>query len=290
MANVIRAAGTLLWTAGFAVVLTALSSVVWGGLLLVNLKFSAAIPWAAGVMAVISWASFAYCGGKWGPARTQAARRDYLRARPVSGALFATIVTAGVLCLVALSGLWIVLFQLVKAPGNSAADFSRYPLATVIVSLAMAAISGAVSEEAGFRGYFQGTLEKYLPGPFAILACALVMAPEHAATQGFVWTTMLFYLLSDAMLGTCAYIARSIVPGIVVHAIGLFAFFALVWPHDAERALIWQHGADLWFWLHAAQTLVFGGLGILTFVRAARLAQRSNARSLHAPSSLALSA
>ena len=34
----------------------------------------------------------------------------------------------------------------------------------------------------------------------------------------------------------------SIRPGIVVHAIGLFVFFALVWPHDKERTLMGEIG------------------------------------------------
>jgi hypothetical protein len=134
----------------------------------------------------------------------------------------------------------------------------------------MAALVGAVSEEAGFRGYFQGTLERYLPGPVAILIASLVMAPEHAMTQGFVWPVLLFYLLVDWMLGFCAFITKSILPGIAIHAIGLLTFFALVWPHDKERAMVWQHGADMWFWIHAAQGIGFGVLGIYLFVRLAR--------------------
>jgi membrane protease YdiL (CAAX protease family) len=157
-------------------------------------------------------------------------------------------------------------------PGNSA-DFSRLPLLTVAVSLATAAVIGAVFEEAGFRGYFQGTLERYLPAPFAILICAIVMAPEHAATQGFVWPTMLFYVVVDVMLGASAALTKSILPGIVVHAIGLAVFFAIVWPADKTRGLVSQSGADFWFWLHAGQAILFGAAAILLFLRLARVMQ-----------------
>jgi membrane protease YdiL (CAAX protease family) len=193
--------------------------------------------------------------------------------------MFTTALTAGVLCIAALGGLWIVLFQLVKMPGNSAPDFSHFPLVTVLSTLAMAALVGAVSEEAGFRGYFQGTLERYLPSPVAILIASLVMAPEHAVTQGFVWPVLLFYLLVDWMLGFCAYITRSILPGVAIHAVGLMTFFGLVWPHDHERAMVWQHGADLWFWIHAGQAIGFGALGIYVFVRLARMARGTSATS-----------
>jgi membrane protease YdiL (CAAX protease family) len=269
MGKFFRGFGRVLWTAGLAVALTALTSGVWSALLMANLATTPAIPWAAAAMAIVSWASFSFLGGQWGPRRTQAARRNYLRANLPAAGTFVAAVTAGVLCLVALAGLWIVLHQLVTVPGNRLPDFSRYPLATVIATLVMAAVSGAVSEEAGFRGYFQGTLERYLPGPLAILICALVMAPEHALTQGFVWPILLFYLLVDAMLGVCAWLTKSIVPGIVVHTLGLFVFFVFVWPYDTERAVIWQGGADRWFWIHLVQTIVFAVLGILVFRRVA---------------------
>ena len=275
MGKFLRAFGTVLWTAAFAVLLTAVTSGVWSGLLLVNLSTTPALPWAALLMALIVSVGLGYLGGRWGPKRTQTARRNYLRAHPLSPQLFALAVTAGVLGVIALAGLWIVLVQLVKVPGNSAPDFSHYPPLTVIATLAMAAVSGAVSEEAGFRGYFQGTLEKYLPGPIAILVCALVMAPEHALTQGFVWPVLLFYLLVDAMLGVSAWLTKSILPGIAIHAVGLFVFFALVWPQDKHRELIWQSGADHWFWIHLAQAIVFAVLGIILFRRVAREAARA---------------
>jgi hypothetical protein len=145
----------------------------------------------------------------------------------------------------------------------------------------MASISGAISEEAGFRGYFQGALERRGLGPAAIFVAALVMAPEHALTQGFVWPTILFYLFVDGMLGALAFVTKSIRPGIVVHAIGLLVFFTVVWPHDRDRTLIWQRGADAWFWVHVSQTLVFAALAILSLGHLARLAanRRSTIRS-----------
>lgn len=256
-------------TGAFAIVLTAVSGGVWSALLLFNLKLSPALPWSAVIALGATWLAFAWLGGKWGPARTRNTRKTYLRAAPVRPGVFAPAVAAGVLGIIALSGLWIVLFRLVRIPGNSS-DFSHLPVLTIAVLLATSALIGAVFEEAGFRGYFQGTLERYLPAPLAILICAVVMAPEHAATQGFVWPTMLFYLLVDVMLGASAALTKSILPGIVVHTIGLAIFFGIVWPADKTRALIWQHGADVWFWLHAGQAIVFGAAAIVLFVRLAR--------------------
>jgi hypothetical protein len=182
---------------------------------------------------------------------------------------------------VALAGFWVVLHRMFAAPGNPLADFSKLPIVTVAVSLAMAAISGAVSEEAGFRGYFQGALERRGLGAFAIVVAALVMAPIHALTQGFVWQTLLFYLLVDAMLGALTYVTQSIRPGIVVHAVGLFVFFAFIWPQDAHRQLISASGVDAAFWIQVGQTVLFTALGALAFARLLRLAKanRSSPRS-----------
>jgi membrane protease YdiL (CAAX protease family) len=266
-----RAFAQAAWTAIFAIVLTALTSLVWSVLVLANLSLSPSVPWAAALMCALLWPMWTWLGGKWGPARTQAARKTYLRATAISKRVFLTAVAAGTLSLVSLCGLWIVLAELVKMPGNAMPDLSRYPFWTVIVTLAVAALSGAVSEEAGFRGYFQGTLERTLPAPLAIAISAAVMAPQHALTQGFVWPTLLFYLLVDAMLGASAALSKSILPGIVTHAIGLFVFFALVWPGDQNRTLIWQHGADAWFWIHVAQAIVFAAFAIALFVRLATI-------------------
>ena len=266
---------TVIWTGVFAVVMTGVVSGVWGGLLVANLATTPAIPWAAVAMAAVLWALWSWLGGRWAPRSTQDARRRLLRGGALPIPVVAWAVAAGVLWVVALAGLWVVLHRLVAAPGNPFGDLSKLPPVTVGVSLVMAAISGAVSEEACFRGYFQGALERRGLGAFAILVAALVMAPIHAQTQGFAWPGLLFYLLVDGMLGALAYVTQSIRPGVAVHAIGLFVFFAFIWPQDAHRQLIWTHGADAGFWLSVGQAVVFAVLGALAFVRLVRFAKQS---------------
>jgi hypothetical protein len=139
----------------------------------------------------------------------------------------------------------------------------------------MGSLVGAVAEEAAFRGYFQGILEGMVGGVAAILITALVMAPEHAQTQGFVWPTLLFYIVVDAMLGLTALLTQSILPGIVIHGIGLLVFFTLVWPGDVLRQAVGGGSAELWFWLHGAQTLVFAVLAILAFIHVARISRQA---------------
>jgi hypothetical protein len=119
-------------------------------------------------------------------------------------------------------------------------------------------------------------LEGTVGGVAAILLTALVMAPEHAQTQGFVWPTLVFYAIVDVMLGATAYLTQSILPGLVTHGIGLLVFFTLVWPGDAFRPVIGNGATELW--IHAAQTLVFAVLAILAFVHVARNRQEEGTR------------
>jgi membrane protease YdiL (CAAX protease family) len=271
MSKRMRAVLECVWTGLFAVVFTGLVSGVWAGFLITNLKLTPAVPWAVVPMALVLWAAWSFLGGQWGFQRSKTARAAYLRAGPLPRATMLWAIGAGLLAIVALAGFWIVLHALVRTPTNPLANVSQYPLVTVIVAFAMAGISGGVSEEAAFRGYFQGTLEKHGLGWGAVVIAALVMAPEHAQTQGFVWPNMLFYLLVDVMLGALAYLTKSIRPGVVVHSIGLFVFFMLVWPRDAARPMLAAAGDHTWFWIHVGQTAVFALLSLAAFAKLARL-------------------
>jgi membrane protease YdiL (CAAX protease family) len=272
MSKNLRAVLECVWTGLFAVVFTGVISGVWTVLLLTNLKLTRAVPWAVVPMALVLWAAWSFLGGQWGFARSKAARAGYLRAGPLPAATMLWAIAAGLFGIVALSGFWIVLHALVHTPSNPLANvIAQYPLLTIVVAFAMASISGGVSEEAGFRGYFQGTLEKRGLGWGAVVVTALVMSPVHAQTQGFVWPNMLFYLLVDGMLGALAYLTKSIRPGVVVHAIGLFVFFMFVWPRDATRPMYAATSDHAGFWIHVGVTVVFAILSLAAFIRLARL-------------------
>ena len=255
---------------------------VWTALLIANLATSPAIPWAVVAMAFFLWLMWLYLGGKWWPRSTREARHRYLRANPVSGQVFAWALLAGTLSVVGLAGFWIVLFQLVKIRGNVLPDFSKYPWLTVALALVMASVVSSVAEEAGFRGYFQSALERASSVPVAIVIQCLVIALPHGLTQGLNWPTLLFYFLVDLMLGVTAYLTNSILPGIVIHSMGLLIFFALVWPADRSRLLVIDGGADAWFWIHTAQAIIFTVLAVLALKHLARVTQ--SARASHASS------
>lgn len=274
-----------LWSAVLAFLLTVSAGGVWTALLLGNLATSPTIPWAVVVMALLLWLMWQYLGGRWGPLSTAQARRRYRRAVPLSGRVFAWAVGAGMLSIVALIGYWLVLGQLVRIPTHVLLDFAAYPWLTVVLVLLMASLVSSLAEEVGFRGYFQGVLERRVSGPVAIVIAALLIAPAHGLTQGFVWPVFLWYLFVDAMLGALAYFTQSILPGIVVHCLGLLIFFSVVWPSDQQRQVIWKTGVNLGFWFAVAQAAIFSLLAIVTFAQLARIARdaHTGARSIVPP-------
>ncbi len=263
------------WSGIFAFFLTVFAGGIWTLLLISNVATSPAIPWSVVVMAFLLWLMWQYLGGKWGPRSTSQARRRYLRARPLSVEVFAWAFVAGALSIVALVGYWIVLHQLVKLPARVLQNFSGYPLLTVALVLIMASLVSSLAEEVGFRGYFQGILEQKTSGLVAIVIAAIVIAPAHGLTQGFLWPILLWYFFADVMFGAMAYFTRSILPSAVVHSLGLLIFFALVWPYDAQRQPIWETGANTLFWINVAQAIIFTALAILAFTRLARITKHT---------------
>ena len=266
---------SVFWFALAALVITAYGQGIWGALVVINLRISPGIPWAVGVMALFLWLMWQYLGGRWWPRRTSNLRRSLLRANPVSGRVFGWSLLAGASSIVALSGCWIVLFQLVRTPPNALSDISGYPLLTVALVLVTSSLAAPFSEEAAFRGYFQVSLEQQFSGRTTVVISSLLFALAHAP-HGFFWPKLLVYFLAGLSFGTIAYLTNSILPSIAVHIFGDLVFFTLVWPNDADRPLVWEAGAGTWFWLHAVQTVAFGILAIFAFRNLAHTARRAH--------------
>ncbi len=241
-----------------ALAITIFAGGIWSALLVTNLRSSPAVPWSVPAMALLLWLAWSYLGGSGWPRSTSEARRRYLRANRKSGQTYLWALVAGVLSVVALAGTWIVLFRLVKMPPNALSDVSSYPRITVALMILMGSLVSPLMEEAGFRGYFQVALER-----------------AHGPTQGFLWPKLLFYFLVGIAFGATAYLTNSTLPAIPVHFVGLLVFFTLIWPRDAARRLVLQSGTDNWFWIHAAQVIVFSVLAVWAFRRLAKVSSRT---------------
>lgn len=264
-----------------ALVGTLLAQFVWTGLLSTNLRVSPAVPWSVVVMALLLWAIWRYSGGAWWPAGTRLARRHLRRANRVPPPVFGWAMVAGLLALGGLIALWLVIVHLTEVPGNPSADLSRYPSVTVVSTIVMAGLVGAVTEETGLRGYMLTRLEASVNGWVAVVLVALLISPGHGITQGFVWPTLAWYFIADVMFGALALITRSILPGLVVHGIGLLAFFSVIWPATASIRPAALSGQSPLFWIELAACAGLAGLSIVAFRRLALLtrAERSVVRA-----------
>ena len=242
-----------------AILATLFAQALWSALLAVNLATSAVVPWSVAVAGGLLFLGWPFLTGATGPERSRAARRRYARADALPRARLGSALLAGSLALGALVALWLVLSDL--WPITSARiDLAPYPRLTVTVVLLAASVIGAVTEEVGLRGYLLVKLEELMPAPLAIVVAAILIAPGHALTQGFVPAVFLWYLVADMTFGALAYLSGSIIPVIVVHAVGLLLFFSLIWPGDASRA-----AATVW--PAAGATVILAVLAAVAFAR-----------------------
>ena len=262
----------------------ALGFLTWGPLLAANLLLSPRIPWAIPAEAVALALTWAYLNG-WGrPRRTLAARRQLLRSRLVAPSQFMWAAIVGGLALVALAGLWIVLVQLTGAGGNPTLPSDpRVPALVVTLLIVMASLVSPLTEEAAFRGYGQVLLERHFRPVVAVLLSSAFFALYHGPTQGFAPSKLFFYFMVGVVFGAIAFFTKSVLPAIPVHIAGDLLFFTQIWPHDAARTLVSTHGADIWFWLHCLQLLVFGALSVAAFSRLVRASRSMTSVTVGSP-------
>ncbi len=256
----------IFWAALVASLISAFGAGVWITLISINLATTPAIPWSVPAMAIVLWLMWQYLGGKGWPRSTSKTRHAYLRSNPVPRSVWVWALAAGVTSLVALAGFWIILVELTGVGGNpTIPGNAQYPILTVVLGLLMGSLVSPITEEAAFRGYSQVILRRALPATATIVISSALFALWHGPTQGFVWSKLLFYFSVGVVFGTIAELTHSVLPAIPVHILGDLTFFFLIWPYDATRPLVWRDGADIGFWLLAAQAIVFTVLAVLLF-------------------------
>jgi membrane protease YdiL (CAAX protease family) len=241
------------------------AGLIWGTLTYANFKISPSWPWSQPAMMIVLWLMWQYLGGKGWPRSTAAKRKFLLRANPVSLQALGWSSLAGTLAIGALGGFWIVLARLVRMPPNVLLP-ENFALSPVLVASVMvgASLVAPITEESAMRGYLQTILEREFQPASAVMLSSFLFSLAHV-TQGLSLPKLLMYFLVGVTFGTMAYLNDSILPGIPVHIAGDLVFFLFIWPHDGARNLVWQSGADGWFWLHVAQAIGFTVLSLLAF-------------------------
>ena len=163
-----------------------------------NLRVLPGIPWAVVPMCVYLLLYCKYLNG-WGwPRSSTAARRINLRANRLSGETWGMALFAGFIGLAALLPLLRMMSRLVVLPAEAEPITmpQGMPLLTLFLLLVMAAIVAGIVEEAAFRGYMQGPIERQYGPAVAILANGIVFGFAHYNHHPASVVSMLPYYLA----------------------------------------------------------------------------------------------
>ena len=175
-----------------------------------NLRHLSGVPWAVPLVAVYLWFFWRYLEGAGPPESTSQERRESLRAQPVSGRQWAWGLTAGGLGIVALVLALRVANRMVALPPQSLAELAHAPHTTAIALLLMAAPVAGIVEEAAFRGYMQGPIERRYGLLVAIPITGTMFALAHLDFTLVLWP---YYVAVAALYGTVTSMTGSILPG-----------------------------------------------------------------------------
>jgi len=243
---------------------------IWSALITINLRTTPVVPWAVLAMGVLLTLYWRYLGGRFPRRRTSENRHRHLRANRVPLPVLAWAVLAGSCAVLALTGLWIVLAQLIRMPGNVLPPMGSLPMPVVALAIVMGALISPVCEQAGIWGYGQTMLRRaFTPWAAVVLSALIFSVAPHPPFNAPLLPKLAFFFLTGVTFGVLAELTESILPGLAVHVLGLLAFFTLIWPNDPTRRLLRDGGADIWFFAHLAQVIVFALLAILAFARLA---------------------
>ncbi len=244
--------------------ITAIGQGLWGVMAIANARLTPALPWAAVVMPLVLAGLAAFLSGRSWPKWGAGARRALVPLAPVSAGAWLWSLVSGFFGVVMLAALWIVLTSIVRTPPNLLPDMRGVPASTAAAFLLVAIIAAPLTEEIAFRGYAMGLLRRAF-GPMAALAISSLMFAAAHLTQGLYAPKLVVYLLVGLFLAAVVWRTGSLLPAMVAHSFGDFAFFTCVWPYDAGRRLISEGGADAAFWAAVATLVVSAAAWFFAF-------------------------
>ena len=196
----------------------------WPILAGINFKLHPRIPWSVAVMAIYLWICWLYLGGRGWPQSTADFRRRSLRAHPVSAGVWRWSFLAFGLGWASLKAFEFIFNRIFKVPQEVFPNVSAYPFVTVLAYILMVAIVAGIYEEAGFRGYMQGPIERRYGPWVAYLVVGTTFWLAHITGYIGQWGLFLasiwYFLIAATLLGALAYLTNSILPGVVLHTLG----------------------------------------------------------------------
>ena len=166
----------------------------------------------------------------------------------------------------------------------------QFPFFTLLSILLMLSVIAGIVEEAAFRGYMQGPIERRHGLAVAIVVVSIVFGLAHLTDlqPSMTIARMFFIVVASVLYGVLVHLTDSIRPGVVLHATGDAIGIVWIWwltRHPGSGPS--QHGLssalnDTGFWMNGLLSVVFGVAAVWAFRRLARVArsERAEASSL----------
>ena len=259
-----------------------------------NLEVGTVAPWAIVPAGLYLWAYWRFIGGRWGAAGSAASRRQNLRANELSPRVWGASLAAGLIGFASLIALLVLAARLVHLPASSPiVTPPDMPIVTALSLLVMASIVAGVTEEAAFRGYMQGPIERRYGLCVAVLVSGTLFGLLHFPTHPADVLWMLpYYIAVSAVYGGLTWAANSILPALVLHAAGDVVVLTRWWltgrPEwqigPAVPPLVWDSGIDLQFVTTAIASVALVGATAVAYraVRRIRIKEVAAAPSTRA--------
>jgi CAAX protease family protein len=212
-------------------VIAAVGLLPWNILAQLNVRWWPNVPWCAPIGLLWLFLFWSYLNGAWWPASTAERRNNLLRALPLQSNTLRWCVFAGASGLIALVTLYLVAVQFVDLQPSAfqPRSIGTLPFGVVVVAMVMTAVVAGVVEEAAYRGYMQGILERRFHAPVAIAIVTIVFTGAHLIGGSKILPLAIPVCATSIVLGALTTITRSVLPATVVHVLADTATLPLEW-------------------------------------------------------------
>lgn len=238
-----------------------------------NLRVLPSIPWAIVPMAVYLWLYWQYIGGRRGSDDTAAMRRASLRANRLAAEVWSLAIVTGLIGFAAVLALVTLMARMITMPESTPIVLpDGMPRWTMFLLLVMASIVAGMSEEAGFRGYMQGPIERRYGLAAAVLVNGVLFGLLHFPNHPAAVVAMLpYYLAVSALYGGLTWAANSILPALALHIGGNVWSLTRLWATGRPEwqlsptapSRIWEVGLDAAFVMTALACLALTAVTVV---------------------------
>jgi membrane protease YdiL (CAAX protease family) len=229
------------------------------------------VPVAAAIETVFLAAYVYWMAGGGPPQKLRAFRAECFRVRAMTSREWLWGLAAAVCFAVTVHASLVLLFRFLPFPAEAfhrGYDLSFIPSRSLQwLACVVSAVSAAVCEETGFRGYMQRPVERRIGPAAAILISALFFTLVHLSKSWALIGMVPIVFGAGLLLGSLARASASLVFGIIGHAIMDIGLFAYWWTQIAgafSQLPVSRTGVDRGFGVECAAFALFLWLSLLS--------------------------